>query len=72
MDTVAEEAKRNGPPRVDKRTSKRGEHSGSQHCDETILGVPRELIVVYILCLFVIVGRQITKPLTGGRTIVGA
>ena len=30
-------SKRNGPPRVDKRASKRAEHSDSQSCDETIL-----------------------------------
>ena len=32
-------SKRNGPPRVDKRASKRGKHSESQSYDETILGI---------------------------------
>ena len=32
-------SKRNGPPRVHKRASKRGQHSGSQSCNETILGI---------------------------------
>ena len=31
--------KRHGPPRVDKRAAKRGEHSESQSCDETILDI---------------------------------
>ena len=33
--------RRNGPPRVDKRALKRGEHSESQSSDETILGILR-------------------------------
>ena len=32
-------SKRNGRPRVDERASRRGEHSESQTCDETILGI---------------------------------
>ena len=31
--------KRNGPPRVDKKASKRREHSESQPWDETTLGI---------------------------------
>ena len=40
-DTIAEETNKNGPPRVDKRASKREEHSESQSCDETIMGIPQ-------------------------------
>ena len=37
-------SKRKGPPRVEKRASKRGEHSESQSCDDTILGISHLLL----------------------------
>ena len=48
MDTVAEEANENDKPSADKKSSNRGEHSKSESCAATILGV-LHLYIYYAL-----------------------